>query len=97
MPKFLIKNSLTYWTSSGSILPSDFINKLDNFEILGDSYALLNQENEDVINAMIGDKEDEEKFSTLNPKWLMGESIRCWDGEKETQDELNKSLIISDE
>jgi hypothetical protein len=67
--------------------------KLDNFQILGDSFALLNQENEDVINAMIGNKEDEEKFSTLNPKWLMGESIRSWDGEKEAQDELIKSQI----
>ena len=78
------------WANSDALVS---LFKLDNFEILGDSFALLNQENEDVINAMIGDKEDEEKFSTLNPKWLMGESIRSWDGEKETQDELIKSQI----
>ena len=76
------------WANTDAIVS---LFKMDDFLILGDSFTLLNDEK--LINAIIEHGSETEEFSTLDPKWLMGESINTWEGEEETQRDLIQSQL----
>ena len=61
-----------------------------NFKILSDVYDMLNGETSDNLSEALLD-EDELKYSTLQPTWLMDKSINTWDENAEMQNALIKS------
>lgn len=71
------------------------------FSMITDCYEILNDENYDLIDMVEDDKEEEEKFSSLDPDWLMDVCMKTYDDEENyyktlemSRKYLNENYII---